>query len=63
MENASVRKHKGAEMSNHYNELIEYVKRLSAYDEPITKEDLYDELCFFADREKAYEVVYGEEQK
>lgn len=50
-------------MSNHYNELIEYVKRLSTYDEPITKEDLYDELCFFTDEEKAYEVVYGEEQK
>lgn len=50
-------------MSNHYNELIEYVKRLSTYTEPITKEDLYDELCFFTDEEKAYEVVYGEEQK
>lgn len=39
-------------MSEHFDELIEYVKRLLTYEEPITKEDLYDELCFFVDRDK-----------
>jgi len=48
-------------MDNHYNSLIEYVKRLANYNEPITKNDLFDELCFFVDRKKAYKIIFGEE--
>lgn len=40
-------------MDNHYNELIEYVKRLLTYDKPITRGDLYDELRFFISEEEA----------